>query len=194
MLPEPIAVTLMVTEVLESMDVPYLIGGSLASSMYGIVRATMDADIVADLDSEHGYALAKVLASAFYLDVDAIQDAIQRRSSFNLIHLATMFRVDVFVPAHTAFSRTQFSRRVPRVLSTDPERSAYFASPEDIVLAKLDWYRLGGQVSDRQWRDVVGVLAVQADWLDMEYMRCWATNLGLAEMLEKVLDEAHHRD
>jgi len=187
---KPIEVVLQVIEVLDRLGVPYLIGGSFASAAHGVARATMDADLIAELRPEHAEPLTHALQDTFYVDVAAIQEAILRHSSFNLIHLETMFKVDVFIPRRRAFERSQFARRVRQVVATEPERLAYVASAEDIVLAKLEWYRLGGEVSDRQWQDVVGVLRVQRGGLDLAYLRHWATELGVADLLEKALSEA----
>ena len=190
MLPEPVAVALMVIEALDALGVPYLIGGSLASAVHGVARSTVDVDMVADLRTHHVEGLALALAEAFYLNPEAIHDAIHRRTSFNLIHLDSMFKVDVFVHRGRPFDRLQFERRQSQVIATDPQRTAYVASVEDTVLAKLEWYRLGGETSDRQWRDVLGVLKVQGQRLDHAYLRRWANALGLADLLEVALTEA----
>ncbi len=194
MLSEPVAVALLVIEALEELDVLYLIGGSLASAVHGVARATLDTDLVADLRLEHAEQLAQALSDAFYVDAESIRDAIRHHSSFNVIHLETMFKVDVFVRKQRPFDQAQFERRTALVVATDPERTAYVASPEDTVLTKLEWYRMGGEVSDRQWRDVLGVLKVQGERLDVVYLRRWATALGVADLLVKALTAAEHQE
>jgi len=134
--------------------------------------------------------LAQALADAFYVDVESIQDAIRRHSSFNVIHLEMMFKVDVFVRKQRPFDQAQFDRRVAQVIATEPERTAYVASAEDTVLAKLEWFRMGGEVSERQWRDVLGVLKVQGERLDRDYLRRWAAVLRVSDLLERALIEA----
>jgi hypothetical protein len=186
-LPEPLAVTFAVIEVLDALRVPYFLGGSFASSAQGAARATLDADLVADLRPEHVQPLVAALRDAFYLDPDTVQHAVLRRSSFNLIHLTTMFKVDVFVNKGRPFERSQFERRQVTRLAVDPDRTAYLSSPEDTILAKLEWYRLGGGVSDRQWRDVVSVLRVQQGRLDLEYLASWAAQLGVGDLLRRAL-------
>jgi len=176
---EPIAVTMLVVEALERLGVRYAIGGSLASAVHGVVRATMDADLVADLRMEEVGPLASTLGDAFYADVDMMRDAVRRHASFNLIHFDTAFKVAVFVAKPRLFDRSQLARRQVHVLSEESDRRAYVATAEDVVLAKLEWYRLGGGVSDRHWRDVLGVVKVQGDRLDIDYLRRMAVTLDV---------------
>jgi hypothetical protein len=187
MLPEQIAVTMIVADALEALGVLYAIGGSFASALHGVMRATMDVDLVADLRQEDVAPFVQALGEAFYADAEMIREAIGQHRAFNLIHLESMFKVDVFVARPLDFDRAQLARRQMHLLSEDPERRAYVASPEDTVLAKLEWYRLGGEISDRQWRDVLGVLKVQGQRLDLAYMRQMATGLGVQDLLERAL-------
>ncbi len=189
MLPEPIAVTLQVIDALEQVGTTYVIGGSLASTIHGVVRTTLDTDIVADLSLQQARPFADLLAGTFYLDIDTIRHAIQQRGSFNLIHLASMFKVDVFIPKNRPFDRQQLERRQPWTADPDSDCVIFVATPEDTILAKLEWYRLGDEISDRQWRDILGVLAVQGDRLDLVYMHQWAASLGVNDLLERALGE-----
>lgn len=190
MLTEQIAVITRVTGVLETLGIPYVIGGSFASAVHGVMRATMDADLVVDLRMDQSAPLAQAMDTDFYADLEMIRDAIRQHSSFNLVHLDTMFKVELFVARSRDFDRSQLARRQLHLLSEEPERRAYVASAEDIVLARLEWYRLGGEVSDRHWRDVLGVIQVQGDRLDRGYMRRMAAGLGVADLLSRAFEEA----
>ncbi len=187
-------ITLLVTTTLEEIGIPYVIGGSLASITHGVIRNTLDADIVADIQPDQISRFANALKAQFYVDPLSILDAIQRRSSFNLIHLGTMFKVDIFLPKHRAFDRMQMKRRGRKILLGEPERTAWVTSAEDIILAKLEWFRMGGEVSERQWRDVLGVMNTQGTRLDEAYLRQWAAELAVSDLLERafkeVVDEA----
>lgn len=132
---EPIEVTLKVTGVFERLGVPYLIGGSLASALYGMVRTTQDADIVAEMRREHLTPFVAALQDEFYLDEEMIAEAIQRHSSFNIIHRETMFKVDVFIPRPHPFLQSQLARAQKQTFAFETEVSAKFASPEKIRLS-----------------------------------------------------------
>jgi len=185
---EPLSVTLKVIEVLEDLDIPYLIGGSLASTVHGLVRTTLNSDLVAEMQLEHVQPFIKRLRDQFYTDEGMIRDAIERHSNFNLIHLESMYKVDVFIPRGRAFDKSQFQRAEQQKLFDDSEQRAYFAGAEDIILAKLEWYRLGDEASERQWSDVQGVIKVQGDRLDLDYLRKWAAELGVVDLLQRALD------
>ncbi|HRQ42561.1 MAG TPA: hypothetical protein PLD25_31990 [Chloroflexota bacterium] len=187
---EPVFVTLLVIDVLEKLDIRYLIGGSFASTAYGRVRTTQDVDLVADLQMDQVVPFVKALDNAFYADEQMIHNAIQRRTSFNLIHLETLFKVDIFIPKARPFDGEQLNRRIERVIDKETARKAYFASAEDTILAKLEWYRLGGEVSEQQWRDIQGILQLRGDQLDLDHLQTWATALRINDLLERALKEA----
>jgi len=164
MLNEPIEVTLKVTGVLEQLDIPYLIGGSLASTLYGMVRSTQDSDIVAEMHVEHVQACISALQGEFFI-------------------------VDVFIPLPRPFQKSQLSRARKQTFALETEVSAKFATPEDTILSKLEWYRMGGEASDRQWRDILGVMKTRAGELDIDYLLKWAGELNISDLLARALSE-----
>lgn len=189
-LAEPVEITRRVTRVLEDLEIRYFVGGSLASSLHGIPRATQDVDIVADVKSEHVSSLVGALESDFYIDTEMIRNAVVSQASFNVIHLATMFKVDIFVLKQDAASQEEMARRELFQISDAPPQSLFLASAEDVILHKLYWYQIGGGISDRQWRDVLGVLQVQHDKLDHAYLAMGAERREVTELLERALQEA----
>jgi hypothetical protein len=194
MLSEPIQVTLKVVITFERLGIPYLIGGSFASAVHGIVRATMDVDLVADIKPSHISSLVALLENEFYIDAEMILDAIQHTSSFNLIHLETMFKVDVFILKQRPFDLNQMQRRISQSVGDSPDDQAYFSTAEDIVLAKLEWFRAGGETSERQWRDILGVLDLQSDRLDLEYLKKWAATLGIQDLLQRAIQAVQGKE
>ena len=180
-----------VVKAFEKIGVTYYISGSVASSAYGIARATLDVDLVTDLRTQHVNSLTEILESDYYIDKEMILDAIKRSSSFNLIHLETMLKVDIFITKDRPYNKMAFQRK--RKDTLDEEQGAaefYFASPEDIILNKLEWFRMGGEVSERQWHDVLGIMKVQGDLVDKEYLRNWAAELEISDLLEQAFRDA----
>ncbi len=179
-----------VADALDALGVRYYLGGSVASSAHGIARASLDADVVAALEPDHVDPLTNRLVSAYYIPVDRLRSAVAARSSCNLIHLATMFKIDVFVSKGRPFDRQAAERARPQAIDESPDAPRFpVASPEDTVLAKLEWFRLGGETSERQWWDIVGVLKVTED-ADRTYLSRWAASLGVADLLERALADA----
>ena len=174
----------------EDLGIRWFLGGSLASSVHGVPRATFDADIVADVRLSHVKSLIKRLGDGWYVDEQAARDAIAGRSSFNLIHFDTALKVDVFVPKLRRFDGAEFARSAPTVVSEATGRMARVCAAEDIVVAKLEWFRLGGEDSKRQWEDVQGVLRIAGNRLDAPLMRESAEELGVLDLLECALAEA----
>jgi hypothetical protein len=185
--PDLLAALVPVLDVLAGLGVRHYVGGSIASSAHGVPRASIDADVVAELEPRHAAALVDAVASAYYVSAERVQDAIRRRRSFNLIHLETMVKVDVFVSRGRPFDRRAFDR--VRGAATGTGAEIPVASAEDTVVAKLDWFRRGGERSERQWSDVVGVLRVARD-LDEAHLRRGAAELGVADLLDRALAEA----
>lgn len=180
-----------VIDAFEALGIVYYIGGSVGSSAYGIPRTTVDVDLVAILKAAQINPLYKLLQEAYYIDPGMVAQAIQRQSSFNIIHLPTMIKVDVFVVKSRPFDQAAFRRiRRERLEDSMGGREYSLASPEDIILNKLEWYRQGGEVSERQWTDVLGVLKVQSKSLDRAYLLRWAAQLGVADLLKRSLADA----
>lgn len=170
-----------VIEVFDSLGIVYMVGGSLASSIYGIPRTTQDIDLVADILWSQAQELSAALQPDFYADADAIEDAIRRGRAFNLIHNASGYKFDVFPVLPDEYSQIQLARRI---LSSS---GFPVVTPEDIILMKLLWYRRGGEVSERQWTDARGVMELRRDRLDFEYMRRWAQPLGVENLLARLI-------
>jgi hypothetical protein len=176
----------LVIDALDHAGVRYTIGGSLASSLAGEPRSSLDADIVVDLESMQIATLVNVLGDAFYADEDALQRAVASGSSANVIHQASGIKVDLFV-ASSALDRQQLARR--HAVAIDANRTWYVHSPEDILLQKLLWYRRGGEVSNQQWRDVLGILLVRGAALDDDYVSSTAAKLQLTDLLDRARRE-----
>lgn len=177
-------------EALENMGVPYYIGGSVASTAWGIPRTTIDIDLVAHLRAEHISFLVEQLEDTYYVAAEMIEDAVEQGGSFNVIHSSSI-KIDVFVPRFSARNEVEAGRVQQRVLDAETSGRVFpVSSAEDIVLRKLEWYKLGGGVSERQWLDVLGVLKVQSKNLDFGYLAQWASVLGIDDLLGMALEDA----
>jgi hypothetical protein len=152
--PDILAAITPIVEALEELGIPYHIGGSVASSLYGLPRLTIDADLVADIRMKHVRPLVEQLETDYYIDEDMIRDAIRRQSSFNVIHQDTILKVDIFIPKSRLFDQEEL-RKIRQEVLSEGTRPFNIASPEGTILNKLEWYRMGGEVSDRQWNDIL---------------------------------------
>jgi hypothetical protein len=187
---DPLAIAHRISRVFSQLGINHLIGGSLASSVHGIFRLTNDIDMVAEVREKDLESLASLLDAEFDTDRDMIRDAIRHRGSFNVIHRDSGYKVDVFIPRYDLWVLRQLERG--RDIEIDPEthEKLTFTSPEDIILQKLVWFRLGGMVQEQQWRDVIGVLRVQAGSLEDAYLDEWAPALEVSDLLAKARAEA----
>jgi hypothetical protein len=179
-------------DALARLNIPYFVGGSVASSIHGIARATMDVDLVADLKLEQVETFVAELRGEFYADAETIKESIAAGRAFNLIHYASSYKFDIFPLRADAYSQAEFGRRVSVESSLFSQEALTFpvASAEDTVLSKLVWYQAGHEASERQWRDVLGVLRVNKDRQDVPYLREWAAKLFIQDLLERALSQA----
>lgn len=187
---EMMRVLLPVVEQFNKLGVRYHVGGSVASSLHGVPRATLDVDLVAALEREHIAQLVEALEQDYYIDADMIQDALMREMSFNLLHLNTMLKIDVFPLKSRAFAKLVMERAQPTNVGESESSSVQMTTAEDIILLKMEWYNLGNRVSQKQWLDILGVFKVQGDALDFKYMQDWASKLGLQDLLDKAFVDA----
>jgi len=187
---DTIRVALIVAEALEAGRVRYLVGGSLASAVSGEPRSTLDVDLVVELTDKDVEPFAATLGDRFHVDAIALRRAVRERSSSNVIHHATSTKVALFILGGSAFERAQMDRRQRVQVSTDPDAWLYVYTPEDILLQKLTWCRMRNEVSDRQWRDVLGIIVVQADRLNNRYLLHGAEARGVSDLLQRALGQA----
>ena len=185
---DPIAVALEVGRALDALGIIHTIGGSIASSIAGEPRSTVDIDVVAALGESHVPLLVAALSADFYVNDEALHRAVRERSSANVIHQATQLKVDIFVAGGTPLDEQQLRRRL--AVEVAEGRTIHVHPPEDILLQKLRWYRKGGEASDRQWRDILGIIRVQGRHLDRDYLRANAPVIDVADLLTRALGEA----
>ncbi|MGB7925241.1 MAG: DUF6036 family nucleotidyltransferase [Pyrinomonadaceae bacterium] len=185
----PFLVLYEIARILEEQSIAYVVVGSFASSMRGLYRATADIDIVADIKPDQIEPLVAALQEEFYADEQAVRQAVLQHRSFNAIHFDSVFKVDIFIPPSDDLNRQQLARRQLEKIAPDVEQQIYVATAEDTILAKLRWYRAGGEVSDTQWRDCLGIIGTQREQLDIRFLRECADRIGVRDLLEKALGE-----
>ena len=178
-----------VIDLFDQLGIRYYLGGSLASSIHGVPRATLDADVVAFMADFHIPILVQALQDTFYLSETAMHEALEQQDgypSFNLIHLTMGVKIDVFVPPSTPYDEARMARAHPTAFEEDPQaRHFYVASAEDMILTKLAWYAAGNRTSERQWTDIQGMLTIQGDLLDRAYLQQWAPALDIVDLLDE---------
>jgi hypothetical protein len=168
---------------LERLGVRYLVTGSVATIFYGEPRLTNDIDIVVDLSASQTPALCRAFpAPEFYLDEEAVRSAVEQRGPFNIIHPASGLKIDMLIPADVPFNRSRFARA--RRVKPAGDYEAAFASPEDVIIKKMEYYRDGG--CEKHLRDIAGVLRISGKGLDRDYIAEWASSLGLASIWKSI--------
>ena len=194
---DPIELARKIADILLPLNIPYVVGGSVASSLLGENRSTQDLDLVIDLEARTAQRLIDAMSGEFYISSSAVTEAIAksktapRESSFNVIYLPSMEKADIFVmSSDDPFSTSVMGRRQLFPISGLQEEGIYIYSPEDIVLQKLSWYKIIPGGSQKQWRDVLGVLKVQGERLDLAYLNQWAVTLKLTDLLSGALLES----
>jgi len=169
---------------LEQCDIPYMLTGSFASNLHGVPRTTYDADLVIEVGQKSLDRFVQQLGRDFYVSLEAAREAVTRRSMFNVVHLETGFKVDFIVRKSRSFSQEEFSRREKANYLGHPR---WFATPEDVILVKLEWSKLGD--SERQFIDALNIAKVQGENLDRAYLTKWAKEIDVEESLEKLFQE-----
>ncbi len=189
--PRLLSVIRPVVSVFERLEIPYYLGGSVAAIIYGLPRMTLDADLSASLVESHIPQLLAAWESDFYVSGPMIREAIQRQSCFNLIHLRTVYKVDIFCSHAQAFQQSVLDRRRrDSLVSDDDELCIDVATPEDLILLKLVWYRKGNETSERQWLDILTILKLQSVVIDVDYVAEWAVTLNVLDLWERIREEA----
>lgn len=173
----------------EQLGIAYYIGGSVSSSLHGLVRRTQDVDVIADIRSHQVRLLVQRLQPDYYVDEQAWQDAVRRGLPYSVIHLDTMVKIDLMPLKQRAFTREEASRAQAHVLEAGM-RPVRVASAEDAILTKLEWFEMGGRSSSRQWNDILGIMRQQGTALDASYLAQWADALGVRDLLDQALVEA----
>lgn len=186
---DPVALAVQVGARLDPIGVDWVIGGSLASSVHGEPRATLDVDMVVDLRTRQVKPLWEALRRDYYIDADEMLAAVKEASSFNAVHFATAIKVDFFIAGDDPFEAERLANRQRVELSAGV---LYVDTAEHTLLRKLEWYRRGGEVSERQWRDVQAIARIQGERLDRDRLHLWAGRLGVSDLLQRVLAETAH--
>lgn len=171
----------------DGLGVRHYIGGSVASTMHGAIRSTMDVDVICDLRADQVEAFLVAFGADVYVSQAAVRQAVEKRSCFNVIHLPTAYKVDVFVSRGRPFDVAAMERAIPLPLAAGRETTVPVATPEDSIVAKLEWFRLGDETSERQWQDVSRLVALHGDVLDLAYMRRMAESVAVADLLDRLL-------
>ena len=178
-----------VVTVLRDLQIRHYVGGSVASSFHGAARSTMDVDLVCELQADQIQEFVSRFGTDFYLSEPAVRDAVRRKSCFNLIHIATSFKVDVFVSRERPFDKASMRRATLEHLGESQTIDVPIATAEDSIISKLEWYRKTNETSERQWDDVTRLMALLGDTADIDYLREQAESTGVSDLLTRLLEQ-----
>ena len=177
-------------KVFNELNISFYICGSLASSAFGISRTTQDIEMVSNISKDSVNILFERLKKDYFIDSEMILTAIDTQASFNLIHLETMLKIDIFIHKDEIYHQTAFNRiQKNRLEQNDNSIQLFISSPEDVIISKLIRYKAGNEISERQWLDILGVIKVQKEKLDKEYLRHWSGELGVYQLLTKAFTD-----
>lgn len=185
----PLGLAIEFGALLEGLGIRYALGGSVASSLLGEPRTTVDVDFAVKLDAKELEQILNLIGTEFHVPIESARAAVEARTSFNLINKATGIKIDIFVVGGDSLDRRQLDRRKSMLVRRDPRAELWVTSAEDQILRKIAWYRDGGEVSDRQWRDIVGLLRTQRSNLDFDDLRSAATEFGLEALLQRAMND-----
>lgn len=174
----------------EKLRIRYCVGGSVASSFHGASRSTMDVDLLCELTEEQAPDFLACFDGDYYVSEPAIREAIRRKSCFNLIHLPTSYKVDIFVSPQRPFDLERMNRATVESLGADGHLKVRMTSAEDSIISKLEWFRVGNETSERQWEDVSRLARMLSDTADVAYLRSAAASVGVADLLERLLQQS----
>lgn len=183
---DPARVAQEVACALDSVGVPYIIGGSVASTIHGEPRGTLDVDFAVHMNSDQVAPLVAALTGSFYLDMDAVNEAVVQKRMFNAIHKRLFVKADIHVRAAEGHSASEM-KRATAIALFEGDLSVRIASPEDVVLRTLWGCRQSPEVADRRWRDALGVLQTTGKKIDLHYLQKWSKDLGVRDLLERAL-------
>ncbi len=173
----------------DELQIRFYIGGSVASSFHGAIRSTMDVDLVCDLREEQIGQLVTTLGGDYYVNSIAIREAVRRKSCFDLIHLATSYKVDLFVSRGRLFDKCSMDRAKLQKIGLSQVITVPVCTVEDSIISKLEWYRLTDETSERQWEDVSRLVKLMGHYLDLPYLEKMAASIRIDDLLEKLLRE-----
>jgi hypothetical protein len=182
----PIALAIDFGALLDHLGITYALGGSVGATFFGEPRTTIDVDFAVRLSASELEVLLQHTEAEFYVPTDSARRAVAALDSFNLIHNSGL-KIDLFVTGTEILDTQQLARRLRIVARREPFAELWVTSPEDQILRKLDWFRQGGEVSDRQWRDILGLINTQRQYLDFEYLTFTSGLVGLDQLLTRAL-------